>query len=320
MKKCTIILLLSSSSLAFADAPPTEPIKSIKHQTKIITIKPTIKNEAQEINLISQGNIPSVLLPLAMRDDIKLTAQWISTSENSEQLSHMPESGDSNLISQNQTNYNKYKQLVFKAKDTEGNEYDNDILVPINGHFLKVVNINTNLSQVKENYLNLTQIYEPKIIKDTCKAIFVQYQLKGHNSSRVDRFYINNNGLLTNVFPAGCKLKPVDAQDVTQYNNDDTITNISWKRPLDYDNKNFEFNLNAVNSGRDVFNNNMRSYIVEQNFTNIYFPEQLPNKNGPYLGTQFSHPPIPKGMYNVLIQYKDKKDNDQLLKVARPIY
>ena len=198
--------------------------------------------------------------------------------------------------------------LVVRAKNNQGNPYDPAKLNPLNGSQVKIYNFNTDLSSFNTKGLSLNQNYDPQWSSDSCKALYVQYQEQGATEAKTKTFFLDKRAKLSQFLPENCNLNNKDDKDTTNYSSSNVITNIGFTKPASFSNKPIEFILHSTKSGKEFFGDDLSSYVLSYDFQNIYFPQGTPDKRGAYLGTKFTHNPIPKGNYNVFVNFNKNKE------------
>lgn len=326
LKKTAIASIILISGAVFAQTevakpltPASAPVSAVKETSvvevvtpkpvvkKIVKRKPVIKKVAPvpEINIISQNNIvpePVYIAPIPeyySYSDIVVSPQFIK-----------------------QGNGGWFKKesfkLVLNAKDLQGNNYPSENFVQTEGNIFKVVQISTDLKSSSQVNLNYNQVYEPLTPKEGCQVFFIQYKLKGNLNYKIDHFFLNDDGTVSSLLPAKCTLSKKEERDSIEYTARNYIADISFTTQTSLSSKPFEFNMHLVRQGKDLFGNNLKAYIIDKNFDNIYFPEITPHRKGPYFGTHFSHPALKSGSYNIVLSY-DVEEGAEVTTVLRTV-
>jgi hypothetical protein len=267
-------------------------------------VKKPVKVIPQEINMVSQNNIveekPTVVEYYSYKD-MRVVPQILPLEEKKGWGSR-----------------NATPKLVFNAVDEQGNPYPNENFISKNGANLTVIQMNTDLSKVTETELSTGTVFDPLFEKNNCQAIFLKYQLKGNTEYTGTRFFLNNEGQIENTLPPSCKVTTKDERDSTDYSSKGYISDVSFTKIVSVHTQELEFILHLVKNGKDYFGQNIKGYVVSNNFDDIYLPRIVPHRKGPYFGTTFIASPPKPGVYNVVIPF-DVDEGKQLVRVTRTV-
>ena len=287
------------------EAKPVKKVAPVKK--KVVakkTVKKPIKAVPQEINMVSQNNIVEEKKPFVEYydyKDMRVVPRLLPPEEKKGWGSHKVT-----------------PKFVLTAVDTQGNPYPVENFVYTNGANLTVIQMNTDLSQTNESELATDTTFDPLFVKDNCQAIFVKYRLKGNSDFRINSFFLNNEGLVEDSLPPSCTVTKKDERDSTDYSAKGYISDVSFTKPVSLHTNQFEFILHLVKNGKDYFGQNIKGYVVSDNFDDIYLPMIVPHRKGPYFGTTFITVPPKPGLYNVVIPF-EVDEGKQIVRVARTV-
>lgn len=280
-----------------------KPVVKKKVVHKRVVKKPA-KIIAKEINMVSQNNIIEEKPPVVEYYDynnMRIVPQIVLTEEK--------KSWGSNKVS---------PKLVFNAIDRQGNPYPIENFVYTNGASLTIIQMNTDLSKTNETEISTNTIFDPLFIKGNCQAFFVKYKLKGNSNYTINNFFLNNEGGIEESLAPSCKVTKKDERDSTDYSSKRYISDVSFAKAYSVHTQNLEFMMHLVKNGKDYFGQNLKGYVVSDNFKDIYLPMIVPHRKGPYFGTTFVTTPPKPGLYNVVIPF-DVEEGKQIVRVTRTV-
>ena len=282
-----------------------KPVAVVKKKvtSKKVVRKP-VKVVPKEINMVSQNNIVEekpVVIEYYDYKDVRIVPRLLPVEEKKGW-------GSPKVV----------PKLVFTAVDNQGNPYPVENFVYTNGANLTVIQMNTDLSAAGETEVTTDTTFDPLFIKNKCQAIFVKYTLKGNKDYKINSFFLNNEGALEDSLPPSCEVTKKDERDSTDYSAKGYISDVSFTKPYSLHTQQLEFMLHLVKNGKDYFGQNLKGYVVSDNFNDIYLPMIVPHRKGPYFGTTFVTVPPKPGLYNVVIPF-DVDEGKQIVRVSRTV-
>lgn len=280
-----------------------KPVVKKKLIHKHVVKKPA-KVIAKEINMVSQNNIIEENSPVIEHydyDSMRIVPQLVTIEDKRVW-------GSNKVI----------PKLVFNAIDKQGNLYPIENFVHTNGANLTVIQMNTDLSKTNETDIYSGTVFDPLFIKNNCQAIFIKYKLKGNSDFKINSFFLNNEGSLEDSLPPSCTVTKKYERDSADYSSKGYISDVSFTKSYSIHTQNLEFIMHLVKNGKDYFGQNLKGYVVSDNFKDIYLPMIVPHIKGPYFGTTFLTTPPKPGLYNVVIPF-DVEEGKQIVRVTRTV-
>lgn len=287
-----------------ADDSVKKPVKKVKIVRKK-SIATKVEVAPTEIEMISENNIVEEKVATVESYDysnVNVVPQFVLVEEKNKW-------GFKAMI----------PKLMLNALDRQGNPYPLQNFVYNNGHNLTLIQMNTDLSSTYERELSTNNTFESLIAKDTCQAFFVKYKLKGNSDFKINKFFLNSEGTIENSLPSTCKITTKDERDSTEYSAKGYISDISFTKAVSDHTQNLEFILHLVKNGKDYFGQELKAYVVTDNFENIYLPVIIPHRKGPYFGTTLITNPPKSGRYNVVVPFYID-EGKQIVRVTRTVY